>query len=253
MQEWVQWYETNSLVYFPLFGVLNGQCRCRLGSTCDNAGKHPQFKWKDQPCRTPTDLDNVGVSTDNLVVIDIDLPNETIISEYPQTFTTTTGHGFHLWYKASERKDVKSLAGWKRGVDIRAKGGLIVAPPSRHRNGTVYRAYNDQSINIVPDDLLYQLPERNQNYNRTGQPATVDLNETPELMYPFVAKLVTEMLEYKDSRNQTLFRVACRFYELSSKSLLGEDALNEIVNAALHTGLTMDEIERTLASARRSI
>lgn len=254
MNQWCEWYEEIGLTYFPLYGILNGSCRCRLGSNCENTGKHPRGRWKDQPNRMPTELDNVGISTDNLVVIDIDVPDTAVVDEYPETFTTTTGHGFHLWYAADERKDVKSLVGWKRKVDIRAKGGLVVAPPSRHRNGSDYRVYRGDSIVTIPNDLLYQLPERSANYHRTGVTATVELDATPELMYPYVRKLVLDVLNYGDhGRNQTLFRVACRFYEMSTKNILGDDALDAIVEAALTTGLTPDEISRTLASAKRSI
>lgn len=255
MQEWAKFYEANNLTYFPLFGIMNGACRCRLGVNCTNMGKHPIFAWKDKPRRTPSDTDNIGVSTDNLVVIDLDGDvGESALADYPCTFTTTTGHGFHLWYRADRRKNVKSIVGWKRKVDIRACGGIVVAPPSRHKSGAQYRAFNDSPIVSIPDDLLYALPERSKNYNRTGQPASVELVQTPSVMFPMVGRLIAEMMDFGDhGRNQTLFRVACRFYEMSSKNLMGEDALNALSQAALDTGLTQDEVERTLASARRSV
>jgi hypothetical protein len=201
----------------------------------------------------PGGLDNIGISTDNLVVIDLDDDvSESVLSEYPPTFTTTTGHGFHLWYTASPRKTVKSLVGWKRKVDIRAWGGVLVVPPSKHRTGAEYRTFNDSPIVTVPDELLYQLPEKGADYARTsGKVATVEVTDTPQMMYPMVAKLITDMLDWQDGRNITLFKVACRFFEMSTKGLLGEDALSEIVEAARSTGLTDDEIQRTLTSARR--
>lgn len=252
MEAWVQFYEANDIVYFPLFGVLNGVCRCQAGAACANTGKHPTGRWKGQPARMPSSLDNIGISTDNLVVIDLDddVP-ESVLAQYPTTFTTTTGHGYHLWYKASDRKAVKSLVGWKRKVDIRAKGGVLVVPPSRHKTGREYRAFNDSPLITIPNDLLYELPEKGADYHRTGKAAEVALTETPQMMFPMVSKLVTDMLDWQDGRNITLFKVACRFYELATKGMLGEDALSEIVQAALSTGLTSDEIERTLASAKR--
>lgn len=252
-EAWVRFYESEGITYFPLYGVLNGACRCVMGKECQNTGKHPIYRWKGQPARMPTGLDNIGISTDNLVVIDLDDDvSEAVLAEYPTTFTTTTGHGFHLWYRASERKAVKSLVGWKRKVDIRAVGGVLVVPPSKHRTGAEYRAYNDSPIVTVPDTLLYQLPERGSDYTRTGsKAATVAVSDTPPMMYPMVARLITDMLEWQDGRNVTLFKVACRFYEMATKGLLGDDALSEITQAALSTGLTEDEIQRTLASAKR--
>ena len=254
MEAWTQFYADNNLTFFPLFGIMNGQCRCPQGAKCDNAGKHPRGRWKDLPSRTPAETDNVGISTDNLIVIDLDgdVP-ASVLAEYSPTFTTSTGHGFHLWYKASKEKQIKSFVGWKRKVDIRAIGGLVVGPPSRHRSGSVYRAVNDEPINQIPQRLLYELPERTSNYHRTGKVATVELSDTPPLMFPMVGKLVMELLNWQEGRNVTLFRVACRYFELSTKGLLGADALAEINEAALQIGLTSEEIERTLASARRSI
>lgn len=252
IEAWVQWYEANDLVYFPLYGIMNGACRCREGAKCDNPGKHPIYRWKDQPRRMPTELDNVGISTDNLVVIDLDDPAMDP-ADYPETFMTTTGKGWHLWYRASDAKQVRSIVGWRRKVDIRAHGGLIAAPPSRHKSGAEYRAANDSPIVLIPNDLLYALPERTSNYQRTGLVATESLQETPEVMFPMVATLVQQVLNYDTSRNVTLFKVACRYYEMATKNMLGTDALDEIIQAALATGLTPDEISRTLASARRSI
>lgn len=252
MEAWVQWYEANDLVYFPLYGIMNGVCRCREGAACENTGKHPIHRWKGQPRRTPSELDNVGISTDNLIVIDLDDPAADP-AEFPETFTTTTGKGYHLWYRASDRKQIKSLVAWRRKVDIRAHGGLVVAPPSRHKSGAEYRALNDAPINPIPDDLLYTLPERNSNYSRTGKVAQVELTETPEVMWPMVAMLVQQMMDWRDGRNVTLFKVACRLYEMADKGLLGSDALDEVVTAAFATGLTSEEISRTLASAKRSI
>ena len=112
---------------------------------------------------------------------------------------------------------------------------------------------NAEPINPIPQRLLYELPERTSMFYRTGKVATVELSDTPALMFPMVGKLVTEVLNWQEGRNVTLFRVACRYFELSTKGLLGADALHEIHEAALQIGLTPDEIERTLTSARRSI
>mgnify|MGYP000302951722 CR=1 FL=1 len=54
MGEWVKFYEANGLTFFPLYGIMNGACRCSAGKDCDgNMGKHPIFKWKDKPSRIP--------------------------------------------------------------------------------------------------------------------------------------------------------------------------------------------------------
>lgn len=256
MDAWVEFYKTNDLVYFPLFGILNGVCRCPSGVKCGtNTGKHPCWPWKDQPARTPRQTDNIGVSTNNLVVIDIDGDvTEASLDEYPRTFTTSTGHGFHLWYKADPTKNVKSLVGWKPKVDIRAIGGLVVAPPSRHRSGTVYRHVRGDSIQPVPRSLLDSLPEKGSApHRKIGYTVTSISTDTHPVFAPLGRRLIETMESTSDARNQTLFRLGCRYFELAAGGSLGVDVLADLFAAAVRSGLTAEEVERTLESARKSV
>lgn len=254
LDQWVAFYEQNDLTYFPLYGILNGQCRCKEGAACTNTGKHPIFRWKDQPSRKPKEADNIAVSTHNLVVIDFDgdVP-ESVLADYPRTFTTSTGHGFHLWYSSDPTKPIKSVAGWKHKVDIRAIGGLVVAPPSRHRSGGQYRHVAGDSIQPVPRALLDSLPERKPQHRKVGYTVTDIPSETNFLMAPVADQLVNEVLNWDLSRNQTLFRIGCRYFELAASKTLGLDTLRAIYDAALSTGLSAEEVDRTLESARRSV
>lgn len=256
VDDWVAWYESQGLVYFPLYGITNGVCRCKAGAACGaNTGKHPVFKWKGQPSRKPRSTDNVGISTDNLVVIDFDGdPGEDVLGEYPRTFTTSTGHGFHLWYKADPTKLVKSLVGWKPKVDIRAIGGLVVAPPSRHRSGSVYRHVQGDSIQPVPRALLDSLPERGTTAKRKIGYEVVNIEaQTHPVMAPLGRRIVEEMEVATEARNQTLFRLGCRYFEFAAQGSLGADVLADLFQAAINSGLTSEEIERTLDSARKSV
>lgn len=256
MQQWVSWYESQGLTYFPLYGITNGVCRCSAGSKCgENTGKHPIYKWKDKPSRIPGPLDNIAINTNNLVVLDFDRPDAIeAIDDYPATFTTTTGRGIHLWYRADPSKEVKSVAGWKPKVDIRAKGGLLVAPPSRHRHGLVYKHLRGDTIVPIPADLLAELPEKGSAPNRRiGYEVDVVLSETHPVMRPLGSIIVREMQGTTENRNQTLFRLGCRFFEQAATGLLGADVLEELIAAAIETGLTPDEVQRTLDSARKSV
>ena len=255
MDAWVQFYEENGLTYFPLYGITNGICRCQAGAECKgNTGKHPVFAWKGKPSRRPRPTDNIGISTDNLVVVDLDGDvSEEALNEYPGTFTTGTGHGFHLWYRADPSKPVKSVVGWKHKVDVRAMGGLVVGPPSRHRNGSVYRHVRGDTIQPVPRWLLDSLPEKGEVKRRVGYEVT-NIPETSSVMMGALGRQLVENMEnWDEGRNLTLFRVSCRFFEMAAINMLGADVLGEIVQAALRTGLTMEEIERTLESARKSV
>jgi len=254
IEEWVAWYTSQGLTYFPLYGITNGVCRCREGAACTNTGKHPIHKWKGVEPRMPRTTDNIGISTDDLVVVDFDGDvDETILAEYPRTFTTSTGHGFHLWYRADPTKPVKSVVGWKHKVDIRAKGGLVVAPPSRHRSGSVYRHVMGDSIQPVPRSLLDSLPEKGSTHRKVGYEVTQVEHETHPVMAPLGDLLVREMHEWEVSRNQTLFRLGCRFYELAATKMLGADVLSDLFEAAVQEGLSPEEVARTLESARKSV
>jgi hypothetical protein len=109
---------------------------------------------------------NVGVATgrvSGLAVVDIDPRNggdeslramESRWGLLPVTPETRTGGGGrHLWYRCETTLPSGRLAA---GVDLKAEGGMVVAPPSLHRSGSryVWRPGGD------PDDLtLAILPE----------------------------------------------------------------------------------------------
>lgn len=255
MEQWVAWYEAQGLTFFPLYGILNGVCRCKDGAACgDNTGKHPIHRWKNQPSRIPKAADNVAVNTDNLVVLDFDTPDFAQAEDFPLTFTTGTDRGFHLWYWADPSKDVKTVAGWRHKVDIRAKGGLVVAPPSRHRKGGVYRHLRGDRIIPIPADLLALLPEKGSTtHRRIGHEVEVTRADTHPIMLPLGNVIVREMEGTTENRNQTLFRLGCRYFEQAATGLLGADVLSALFDAAVSTGLTPEEVERTLDSARKSV
>lgn len=253
LESWLAFYDSQDLIYFPLYGIVNGACRCKAGADCANPGKHPVFKWKDQPKHPVRELDNVGISTDPLVVIDLDLPDITQLDEFPETFTTSTGKGFHLWYKANPTKAIKTFTGWRPHIDIRAVGGLVVAPPSRHISGSQYHHVRGDVIAPVPGNILSELPEKGTRKRAPTYKIESILMETHSLMQPVVDKLVSDMEEHSDGRNQTLFRLACRGFELVAAGVLGVDAIEQLVDAALRTGLGREEVMKTLDSARHTV
>lgn len=259
MEAWCDFYRANDITYFPIFGITNGICRCPDGAACGpNSGKHPKQAWKGKPSKLPRDVDNVGISTDNLVIIDFDgdVPLEAL-DAYPSTFTTGTGHGFHLWYKADPSKDVKSEVGWRHKIDTRAKGGILIVPPSRHRNGGVYRHIRGNSIVPVPAALLAVLPERGVVTERKiGHQVVPNVTHTPDLMVAMANRIVQDMLDWdswEEGRNKALFRLGCRYFELAHTGHLGQDTLRDLFDAAVRTGLTPSEVERTLESASNSL
>lgn len=252
IQIWQDWLANHGLPSFPLFGITNGACRCPTPD-CRTPGKHPKVKgWRHVPADeyVPAGpLDNVGVSTDRLVVVDIDAGD--IPADLPETFTVATGRGYHLWYLANPDKRVGNATGWRPKIDIRSVGGLVAAPPSRHATGTVYE-YVGGEFTPVPQMILDSLNERQE---RALRPQVTEVpDDTPDWTRPLVDALVRQVLDAPNGqRNDSFFKVMCRYFELADKGWAGADALRDLHGAALQAGLGEHETLAVIESASRSL
>jgi hypothetical protein len=145
---------------FPLHTPI-GSKGCTCGdSECKRAGKHPRTQhglldattdeatirgwwaqWPDAP---------IGISTGpaKLLVVDIDPRNggtetwSTLVGAndpMPHTPSSRTGGGGDHIYLRSPSYPVRSKAGaMGPGIDVKADGGYVVAPPSMHSSGDRY-------------------------------------------------------------------------------------------------------------------
>src|SRR5262249_58193398 len=154
---------------FPLWWPVthNGQTVCACGRLCGKqAAKHPHGKLAPHGPNSATDDPdvierwfglavpnaNLAVCTDKLVVIDIDPRHggdeslralEREHGELPLTWRSLTGGGGeHIIFKAPDNVTISSFSAeneikWGRepplgpGIDVRARGGHLVAPPPR--------------------------------------------------------------------------------------------------------------------------
>ena len=148
---------------------------------------------------SPGDKNNIGIATGGisggLVVIDVDKLES--FSEwldrngaFPRTATAVTGSGgMHFLFKSD--KPEKSRIGLYPGIDVRAEGGYIVAPPSIHPNGNIYKwnedpiIYGIAEVNEVVSAFLHPLEDLTRKYFEIG----------------------SEIIE--GERNHTLFKAAC--------------------------------------------
>ena len=110
---------------------------------------------------------NIGLAIlRGFIVVDIDKPEamghlQAQDLTLPATVAATTGRGRHLWY-ATGSVAVRNRVGLFPGIDIRAPGGYVVAPPSVHPNGSVYRwevPLQRNRIAQAPEWLLGHLAE----------------------------------------------------------------------------------------------
>ncbi len=119
--------------------------------------------WTDRPGASI----GVACGPSGLVVIDIDVAKGGLASWQrlkaahgidDETLTSLTGGGgWHLIYRAPERFQGRNSAGkLGPGVDVRANGGYIIAPPSGHPSGREYiwdPARFDLEPILLPDSL----------------------------------------------------------------------------------------------------
>jgi hypothetical protein len=198
------------------------------GRPCNSPAKHPHGKLAPNGlCSATTDAGtiklwfglaaptaNLGVITDKLVVIDIDPRHDGSESlaavehqygELPHTWRALTGGGGeHIIFAAPEGIAVPSFAAGQMsdpplgpGIDLRAKGGYIVAPPSHHICG---RSYNwsvdhhpsETELAPPPDWLIEKVIRRGRNSDSESAARPVP----PSAEW---AKLVTgPITEYRD-------------------------------------------------------
>jgi hypothetical protein len=160
-------------------------CSCgseSRGQPCGNAAKHPYAKLAPHGLLSATTDSgiikhwfgytvpeaNLGVRTDKLIVVDIDPRHDgdetfnALIKEHgelPPTWRVRTGGGGdHILFACPDglkiasfaAKLLKDRAPLGPGIDIRARDGYIVAPPSRHITGKPYAWSVDHHPQDVP-------------------------------------------------------------------------------------------------------
>jgi hypothetical protein len=87
------------------------------------------------------------VATGRLVVVDFDGAHgraalatlEQTHEPLPPTLTAASGRGAHLYFHAGARRIANSAGRLGPGLNVRGRGGYVVAPPSLHADGHHYR------------------------------------------------------------------------------------------------------------------
>jgi len=154
----------------PLHAVSGGRCSC-ASPTCRAPGGHPRLAWRASTQQRATPLQigrwwrcwpasNLGVVTgqvSQLIVLDIDPGrggDESLAKlvamhgRLPVTPRSLTGAGsWHLYLRHPARFVPTRPVG--PGIDVKADGGLVVAPPSRHVSGRRY----GWVLGCTPDEI----------------------------------------------------------------------------------------------------
>lgn len=149
--DYIDLYIKNNLSFFPI----------KKGT------KQPLIPWKEYQQRKPTEQEiknwfkkykdfNIAIVTgsvsENLVVLDFDSKDTfQIFSKqiFPKltmrlqnmikyTWKVRTGKGLHIYLKIENEQQIKTMPRLIDGLDIKAEGGYVVAPPSLHPSGKRY-------------------------------------------------------------------------------------------------------------------
>lgn len=210
--------------------------------------------WQRNP------LANVGIATgavSGLVVIDVDPGGDATIMELvaalgplPPTLVALTPRGAHAYFKhpgVNIRCSAGRLGG---GVDVRADGGYVVAPPSSLvRAQYRWRLTPDRS-EPIPRDLA-AVPESWVEVLRT-RPVKTNSDDWSQnyIDSAYRNELHNVTHSANGSRNETLNRAAFALGRFTvAGRLVEEEVVNRLLHAALAAGLDEHEARRTIRSA----
>lgn len=279
----------------PLHHMQGAQCSCGKPE-CQSPGKHPvEASWQT-PQLDPdadanwwrmlgageTDLSTwrpqagIGILTgepSGVFVLDVDVTHvngfdtlDRLVAEHPDepfppTLTVQSGSGGRHYYFAMPGFEFTNCNPWGRGVgiDIRATGGQIVAPPSISGYGpySYIQAITDVSQIARPPRWIIEALQKHQ-ARQQGEPVG-DIRVLPD---PLLAAYVQSALSGEASavrnapegvRNIQLNNSSLSLGSLGAHGLIfEEEARTALEGAALAAGLGLAEIRETFSSGWRS-
>lgn len=145
----------------------------------------------------------------------------------------TPSGGIHLWFSGTSQSS--GAVGPGRCLELKARGGYVLVPPSRTDAG-VYRVEDQRPGGFIDWRAVVRLlnpPRPAPAFRRSAGNAAA------------LARWVAD--QQPGNRNDALFWAACRALEN------GVDDLEPLAAAARSTGLPEVEVRRTVESARRRI
>jgi hypothetical protein len=271
-------YARIGLPVLPLWSVVPGISGlvCACGNLlCKKPGKHPLARlvgaehgvnsattdekllmrwWTARPDA------NVGIAGGRLVILDIDPRHngdrslaelERKHGALPPTWRASTGGGGLHIYFATPTADTKvgSNRAVAPGIDIRTKGGFVVAPPSRHVSGRSYAwEHNPHRAPLATLPVWLATLINPPPPPRPAQPS----NEHQGAKLSGILRVVARARE--GERNNVTYWGACRLAEMVAAGMLTRDhAIALAIEAATRTGLSRNEALRTTQSAFRGL
>jgi hypothetical protein len=145
----------------------------------------------------------------------------------PKTLTTRTSRGLHVFF-ACGAEVPNSTGRLAPGVDVRGKGGYVVAAPSVHPSGAVYTIARDLPIAEAPQWLVDEaMPPPPQPMPEPGPMPAWRCEDAKLLAIPGILSLVANARQ--GERNRITFWAACRFSEMVRDGLITQRLAEELL------------------------
>lgn len=263
----------------PVHAPTPKGCTCTR-TECSSPGKHPRInEWQHDASRDSQQVDawftrwpdsNVGILTgepSGVIVVDVDLPDgetslQSLIDEHgpvPQTLQVRTGSGGrHLYFRRPGEEIRNSVGRIGAGIDVRADGGYIILPPSRHASGDVYAWIGSgaEPVADMPNWLRELLIDPTPPEDETGEPQPLELPPAAGASYA-AAALRNEVASVAEAvvgtRNDTLNRAAFSLGQLVGSGLVDQATVEDtLLDAAMSAGLPPNEATATIGSGMRA-
>lgn len=232
---------------FPVHNMIadNDILSCSCAKVyCANPGKHPQTRYGHKEATTDSKKINLwwtshpdaniglltGVDT-KLLVLDVDPKDggyyalEGLEEKYdalPETLTVLTGSGgrhFYFKYPSNLTTIKGSVKAIGAGLDIRANGNYVLAPPSNHKSGQSYSwAEFDTPISEIPVWLLGLILQNRQ--TDKSNPSNANKKAAAKISRP-------KIIKDGEGRHQFLFNYICGIVNNRMKEEVLELALRK--------------------------
>lgn len=196
---------------------------------CHSNDKVPAVKrWNDVATTDETKVKswfindyNIGIHADeyqgkNLVIIDVDTKNNVdgfdtlnkLGIDMPETFTVSTPSGGKHFYFLSDEIFSNGTKVLGKGIDVRAKGGYVVAPGSSI-DGKEYAIENDSPITELPDNIKNLLKRKTENVIAyEPQDGEINIDYAKQRFKDYLEQ--NKHLVNEGERNTEAFKRACK-------------------------------------------
>ncbi|MBT4264380.1 MAG: hypothetical protein HOD85_09240 [Deltaproteobacteria bacterium] len=220
--------------------------------------KTPRVKWRElrddpvdrrqiEQCWNKYPNANIGIITEDLVVIDSD--NAEMVKwckeNTPSQYKVKTSKGYHFYFRANSELDIRNSSDKDLKLDIRAKGGYIVAAGSIHGSGNQYQLELGSDTFETVDDLpmmTLEIWDKVQRLlhpeNRTGSDRITEkaslTEEHPEHGYNnHLTRLVGKWI-YEGHCESQLYEKA-NSWDSKAHDPMGKSAVDKVVKSVMRT------------------